>query len=360
MRALVWQWGRRGGAPRFAALLAQGLRSVPGVEVTLSLSRRAEILRTTPPPNCELPVETYGGTAGFLGRVLTTPLTLPGLIRRLQALRLDVAICALPGPLDLQMVAALRILRVKLVVVVHEAKPHSGDGLPLQFVLQRLLCRQAAGLVALTAHVVRQLNAAGTCSPSRRPLLLSAHPPVLFDPPPPPAFAHAGRIRLLSFGRLLPYKGFDLLVDALRLLGPRHDMEFRVVGQGPETPTLTALRALPGVSVENRWVPEHEVGSLLGWADALVLAYNESSQSGVAAAALAAGRYVVATRVGGLAEQLKDRPWASLCEPESGQLAAALDTLITSPRPNIKPVDAHGAWRDMAAELLRWVAAEIL
>ena len=116
--------------------------------------------------------------------------------------------------------------------------------------------------------------------------------------------------------------GWDRARDAERI---------RVVGSGPETPALAALRALPGVVVENRWVPEDEIGALLGWADALILTHTEASQSGVAAAALAAGRRVLATRVGGLTEQLQDEPLATLCPPDADALAAALRGLIAAP-----------------------------
>jgi glycosyltransferase involved in cell wall biosynthesis len=358
-RVLVWQWGRRGGAPRFAALLAEGLRAVPNAEVALSLSSRAELLCGPAPPHCDLPVDTYGSVLGFLVRLLLAPLAVPGLVRRVRALRPNLAICAQPGPLDLLMVAALRRLRVNFVVVVHDAEVHPGDGMPFQMMLQGLLCRRANAVIALTTHVADRLRAQGLAGSPNRPLLLSRHPPVTFDPPPPPPLSHGGPVRLLSFGRLLPYKGLDLLARTLRQLGPRADAEIRVVGDGPETPALAALRALPGVAVENRWVPEGEVGELLGWADALILAYTEASQSGVAAAALAAGRRVVATRVGGLTEQLQDEPLATLCPPDADALATALRNLIAAPGSPVPQVDARAAWRTMAASLLAWAEATV-
>ncbi len=358
-RVLVWQWGRRGGAPRFAALLAEGLRAIPGTEVALSLSSRAELLHGNQPPHCDLPVDTYGGVLGFLARLLLAPLAVPGLVRRVRALRPDVAVCAQPGPLDLLMAAALRRLGVRFVVVVHDAESHPGGGVPFEMTLQRLLCRRANAVVALTSHVAAQLRARGLAGSPDRPLLLARHPPVTFDPPPPPPLAHGGPVRLLSFGRLLSYKGLDLLAETLRRLGPRADVAIRVVGRGPETRTLAALRALSGVVVENRWVPEDEVGALLGWADALILAYTESSQSGVAAAALAAGRRVVATRVGGLTEQLQDQPLATLCPPDADALAGALRCLLAAPQSPHPAVDARAAWREMAASLLAWAEAAV-
>ena len=119
---------------------------------------------------------------------------------------------------------------------------------------------------------------------------------------------------------------------ALRVLGPRPDMEVRVVGNGPESPVLDALRGLPNVTVENRWVPEAEVGKIIEWADALVLSHREASQSGAAAAAIAAGRWVVATRVGGIIEQLRDQSLARLCDPNAAEsLARELRLLADQP-----------------------------
>jgi len=325
MRALVWQWGRRGAGPRYAAELARSFNQVPGTSCLLSLAAGAEILRSAQPPACDLAFPTYAGVVGFALRALRAPLLLPRLERWLRAQRVDVALCAMPAPLDLVMAAALRRAGVPFVVVVHDADPHPGDGFPLQMRLQRRLIGHADGLFALSTHVADRLRQQGA---AERLLMIGSLPPFTFGPPPPPPGAHGGPLRLLSFGRLLPYKGLDLLADGLARLGARADLQVRVVGSGPESPVLDALRALPGVTVENRWVPEDELGALLAWADALVLSHREASQSGVAAAAIAAHRWIVATRVGGLAEQLQGVPGAILCEPDGASLAGALGRLL--------------------------------
>jgi glycosyltransferase involved in cell wall biosynthesis len=360
MRVLVWYWGKRGAGPRVAVELASGLRLVPGVDAVLSLSTGAEILRGASPPTCELPVPTYRGAAGFLRRLLTVPFAAAALSGRVRALRVDVALCAMPAPLDLLMMRALRRAGVPAVVVVHDADMHPGDGLPFQMALQRKQAREADALVALTSHVAERLREQGLAG-GGRPLFMASLPPLVFGPPTPPPGSHGGPPRLLSFGRLLPYKGLDLLAEALRLLGPAPGLEVRVVGSGPESATLEALRALPGVAVENRWVPEEEVGSLLAWADALVLSHREASQSGVAAAAVAARRWVVSTRVGGLAEQLRDEPLARLCEPEPASLAAALRGLVESPpAADPAPCDPRAAWREVAESLVRQIEHDLL
>jgi glycosyltransferase involved in cell wall biosynthesis len=363
MRLLVWQWGRLGAGPRFATLLADGLAAVPGVSVTLSLARGAEILRCDPPPRCDLPVDTYDNLAGYARRLAAAPFSVAGLARRIAALRPDLAVCALTGPLDLLMAAALRRLGVPFVVLVHDADAHPGDGFPLQMRLQRALCRRALAVAALSTHVGERLLRQKLAGPHGRPLIRLTHPPMPFATPALPRRTDDG-FRLLAFGRLLPYKGMDLLADCLRRFGPHATLAVRVVGAGPEGPDLAALRALPGVTVENRWVPEAEVGALLGWADAVVLPYHEASQSGVAAAALAAGRQVIATNVGGLAEQLGAEPLAILCEPRADSLAAALRRALdrraassAQALPAAAPLGVVAAWQDLGRSLVAQMQA---
>ena len=329
MRILVWQWGRFGAGPRVAADFAGLFNTLPGTDAALSLSAHAEILAGPHRPRCELPVPTYDSIAGYAGRVLRAPLFVPWLARRIAVLQPSVALCAMPGPLDLAMHAALRRVGVPYAVVAHDADLHPGDGYPLQMTLQRRLLRRADAIVVLSDHVRARLDALGLTAGKQ--VLKTSLPPHALDTPPPSPRAHGGKLRLLCFGRLLPYKGLDLLADALALLLPRPDIEIRVVGAGPESAPLAALRGLPGVSVENRWVPEDEVGTLIAWSDAVVLTHREASQSGVAAAALAAGRWIVATRVGGLTEQLVDQPAALLCEVDARAIAETLLRLLDDP-----------------------------
>jgi glycosyltransferase involved in cell wall biosynthesis len=350
MKVLVWQWGRFGAGPRFAACLADALRGRPGIEVTLSLCHEAEIMTGSAAPRCELPMRTYRGMVSFLVRFATAPLALPFLWHRLRQIMPDLAICAMPGPLDLLMAIALRMLGTRLVVVVHEADAHQGDGFPMQMVLQRLLCRMAGGLVVLCGHVGTRLRGRRLAGGDRRPLIPFSHPPFGFDVPL--TQRGDGPPRLLCFGRLLPYKGLDLLAAALASLPAEAAIEVRIVGSGPESQALDALRSCRGVTVENRWVPETEVGSLLAWSDALILPYREASQSGVAAAALAAGRPVIATCVGGLREQLSDTPQAVVCEPNADSLASAIRHWLEAPLQTVPRTDAAEAWRNESTRLL--------
>ena len=186
-RILVWQWGRRAPGHDLRRVSLPHCVGDPAVAVRLSLSCDAEIMAGPDPPRCEMPVRTLSGYCLVSGRLVTMPLAVPSLMLRLCRDRPDIAICAMPGPLDLVMAAALRLLGVRLLVVVHEAEVHPGDGYPMQMTLQRLLCRCASGLVSLSSHVGTQLKRQNIIS-SKRKLIALAHPPFALDLRPVRAF----------------------------------------------------------------------------------------------------------------------------------------------------------------------------
>jgi glycosyltransferase involved in cell wall biosynthesis len=330
-------------------LLAEGFAGLPGTEAALALSEGAEILRGSSPPRCAFLLPLYRSVPGLLLHLARSPWLIRRIAREVRRLKPDRAICAMPAPLDLLMMAALRRAGVPATIIVHDADPHPGDLFPLQYRLHRRVVAQAGMVVVLSRHVGERLQAQGALRPGTA-LIQATHPPFDYAPRSTAAPRAAGEFRVLSFGRLLPYKGLDLLADALTQMGPFGTMRVRVVGHGPESDALEALRRLDGVAVENRWVAEDDIGDLIAWADLVVLPYREASQSGVAAAALAQGKRVLATRVGGLVEQLSGEPNATLCEPDAAGIAAALIGLRDAPPPSGLPKpDGKEAWRRFAA-----------
>lgn len=348
MKILVWHWGRRGAGPLVAARLAAAINQLPGHRAMLSLAAGAEILSEPDAPICDWAEPTYSNAAGYLLARVAGLLLAGSVTRRLTRLRPDFAICAMPALLDSRMTAGLRTRKIPYAVIVHDGTAHLGEGFNFHVLGQARLLREAKTLFALSGHVAADLRRQGFGA--NRAIIKLWHPPFDFGIKAAPPLAHGGLPRLLFFGRLLPYKGLDLLADALATLGPDLPFELRICGDGSNSPELARLQAMRGVTVEKRWIPEGELAALVAWADAVVLPYREASQSGVAAAAIAQGRYVLATKVGGLPEQLADVPGAVLCDPSGPAIAAALAGLFTAPPP--PPVDAAANWRAMAAAML--------
>ena len=172
---------------------------------------------------------------------------------------------------------------------------------------------------------------------------------------------------LLFFGYVRAYKGLDLALRALaQLTDPR--LQLWVVGEFYEpraqTEALIAeLKLNDRVRIVDRYVPNEEVGRYFQAADLVLQPYRSATQSGIAQIALAAGRPVLATRVGGLPEQIEDGVSGLLVPPENpAALAAAIQrffdhALADTLAPGIAAARARFAWSGLGAAL-RALAAE--
>ena len=134
---------------------------------------------------------------------------------------------------------------------------------------------------------------------------------------------------ILAFGLVRPYKGTDVLLEAFRRV---EGAELWIVGM-PRMP-LEGLRELAGsvpgtVRFVDRFVTDPEVPAFMRRADLVVLPYRNIEQSGVLYTALAFGRPLVLSAVGGFPE-IAAQGAARLVPPEDPEaLAEALGELLS-------------------------------
>jgi len=133
---------------------------------------------------------------------------------------------------------------------------------------------------------------------------------------------------ILAFGLIRPYKGTDVLLEAFRRV---EGAELWVVGM-PRMP-MGELRELadraPGtVRFVDRFVTDPEIPSFMRRADLVVLPYRNIEQSGVLYTALAFGRPLVLSGVGGFTE-IGEQGAARIVPPEDPEaLASSLNELL--------------------------------
>jgi glycosyltransferase involved in cell wall biosynthesis len=136
---------------------------------------------------------------------------------------------------------------------------------------------------------------------------------------------------ILAFGLVRPYKGMDVLLEAFRRI---EGAELWIVGM-PRMPMdgLRGLARRAGGTVRfvDRFVTEPEIPAFMRRADLVVLPYRNIEQSGVLYTALAFGRPLVLSAVGGFPE-IAERGAARLVPPGDPEaLAETLRELLEDP-----------------------------
>ena len=152
------------------------------------------------------------------------------------------------------------------------------------------------------------------------------------EEPLPADLARAEGPVILAFGLIRPYKGTEVLLEAAARMG--EDAEIWVVGR-PMVPMepLRALAASAGRTVRfvDRFVPDSQIPALMRRADVVALPYLNIEQSGVLYTALAFGRPLVLSAIGGFPE-VADLGAARTVPPgDPDALAGALDALLADP-----------------------------
>ncbi len=135
---------------------------------------------------------------------------------------------------------------------------------------------------------------------------------------------------LLFFGLIRSYKGLPRLLEAMPLVLQQVNCTLLVVGEFYEgkdrcLSLISDLGLASHVRVIDRFVPDDEVSLYFSAADLVVLPYESATQSAIVPIAYAFERPVVATRVGGLPEAVRDGETGLLVEPRNpAALAAAI------------------------------------
>ncbi|MGK2878981.1 MAG: glycosyltransferase family 4 protein [Solirubrobacterales bacterium] len=137
--------------------------------------------------------------------------------------------------------------------------------------------------------------------------------------PLPPEFAAVEKPVVLQFGLMRPYKGIDLMLEGFAAADP--DAELWLAGAARmDTDVLKTLASDLGIADRVRWIErfigDDELGAYFERADVVALPYRQIDQSGVLFTALAFGKPLLLTRVGGFTEIADDHGAALAVAPD--------------------------------------------
>ncbi len=213
-----------------------------------------------------------------------------------------------PFPFSLPLFAVLRLLMARVVLIVHDVRPHvarSGFTGAAERLVARLFYALSSHFVVLSSSTAVALQREFGIAQER----VSVIPHGLFslgEVAPLP-----GDGLLLAFGTVRRNKNVLETIHAVRNARAR-GARIRLLVAGEPHPLepdywdecMVAMAGdEAGFEIDRRFVPDEELPGVLARVDAFVLAYdNFDSQSGVAVLAAVSGRPVIGTESGGLAD----------------------------------------------------------
>ena len=364
-KVLFLYWGRRGALSQFTLQLMMAAMAMPGLAPSLSLSRQNEAFKLFDRFGDRLlPVDTFSIAPGALFDAWRLPAIKDGIARYVRDANIESAITLMPHVWSGSITPVFREAGIPYTTILHDFRPHPGDWKTA--LAHRALMRdviRADRVVTLSDTVADRLAVSGLVAPERITSLF--HPELLFGRAPSwPKSPRPGEpLKLLFLGRILPYKGLPLFVDAIeQLKAVGIAVEPAVYGQGSLGREARRLKAL-GATVVNRWLDEDEIRMALQECHAVVLSHVEASQSGIAAAALGAGVPVVITPVGGLIEQVRDgREGFVAKDVTAPAIAAAIRRLTENPekyRELLQRIECTRLSRAMPAFVEKLIAASV-
>jgi glycosyltransferase involved in cell wall biosynthesis len=216
-----------------------------------------------------------------------------------------------------------RIKRGKKLILAHNIIPH--ESWPLSKKLLRFAFEPADGIVVLSKACMKDLKRVVS-----NKLVLKAHQGFH------PLYSTFGEdisktnvhSTLLFFGMIKPYKGLDILLNAMPLIRQEiPDIRLIIAGsvykdQASYEEMIEDLGLADAVETRFHYVKDEEVQELFRKSDVCVLPYKTATQSGVIATSYSYDTPVIASDVGGLGEYIKEGKTGFLVEPDSAPALA--------------------------------------
>lgn len=313
LRVLVVSLGRRGGTTQYGWLMSRGLAGHADIAVISSAaaenrSRWSEI-------DCpHLEIATFSN-------ILTMLLSFFAVTRfaRMRRFAREFAPDIVYYPHGHAWKPLLDLLLPRsatTVLTIHDPERHPGEDSVLHRAFDRANRLHVDGYVLLNesqcAAFIDRFHLATSCVTvlphgiledvveSRR---------TLADVPGLDALVPWGGCYALFVGRIRQYKGIAVLLAAYGSVVAEIEMPLVIAGAGDFSEDESSLlRRVPSerVAVIDHWLSEVEIASLVGSARFVVLPYLSATQSGVIPLASAFGVPALASKIGGVAEQVLD------------------------------------------------------
>lgn len=231
-------------------------------------------------------------------------------------------------PVDIVAMALIRRW-CPLVLTVHDTVPYNGQRMSaLQRLGHAVPARLAHRVIVHTRSGAQTLQRHGV---HKARISVIPHGPLRLSVAAAPAGSRDARWTFVLFGEIKPYKGLDVLIEAVAALPVEVRDELRVVVAGRPRMDMTPLQArIAALGLGGQFelrlqrLSEQEMAALFAEADCFVLPYRQIDASGVYYLVRSLGKWLIASRVGVFAESMGDEEGALVTPGDAACLSEAL------------------------------------
>lgn len=221
------------------------------------------------------------------------------------------------APCFMTMIWLLKRRGIRVALICHNLVDHDASG------LKAAISRHVIGMA--DACLVHSTEHAGILKREWPRKSVVQHPIPVYGhyPPPRGTLAKRGRLELLFFGFIRPYKGLDVLLEALETLADR-DVRLTVIGEHWGNPEALVRETADNANVELHllYMSDAEAAEYFHRADFVVLPYKSATPSAVASLAYHYDIPIIASRVAGLVDVVVDGQTGILVPPRDQRALA--------------------------------------
>lgn len=348
----------RGGIAQYNDALAVALRKVAKVSVVSFKKLYPGFLYPGKTDKVDSPNKARDPDTQFILSA-TSPLSWERTVRAIQQEKADIAIIAwwtfFWQPALGYIARRLRREGVKVIFLCHNVVDHEANW------VKRLVSRTALKTSqSFITHSVAESAKILDINPGAQ-ILRRPHPIYTHFPSPTITPKKQGKLNLLYFGLIRPYKGVETLIDAMSVLS--RDIHLTIVGEvwgdKNEHKLLEQIsKSEANIDTDLSFVSDQQAANYFTNADAVVLPYLSATGSGVVTLAYNYGKPVIASRVSGLTDVVIDNQTGWLFSPIDAETLARTIQSITrksasSKKAAIKKYCEENSWDNMASQILK-------
>jgi glycosyltransferase involved in cell wall biosynthesis len=249
----------------------------------------------------------------------------------------------------------LRARDIPVVFICHNLVDHDSGSFEASVAI-RLLAQAADAYLVHSTSLADRLH---SLIPGKH-VIFHPHPPYGRFPEATVTLPKCGRLELLFFGFVRPYKGLDVLIESLTRL--RDDGVYLTIAGEPwrapgylQKPLHAGLKS--NVEMHLRYVSEQEAATFFRRADLVVLPYRSATGSGVAALAQRYDCPILATKAIGLPCMFDDDLAGFLVDADNADMLAdrirRMDrNQLTEMRKHIHSMKPRHTWESLADALI--------